>query len=115
MRWTTISAVQLSGVAVDGDFLMSKSSVIDTVRMASPFHSRSIENVHPRELQLAVRNVVRDAAGVNRAEVSEAVARALGWNKTSAAIAAAINEAIDQLANAGELREAGTRLAMTTA
>ena len=110
IRATLQRAVQLADVEVDGDFLMFGTTPLSEVRTSSPFQARSIDQVHSRELELAVHCVVRDAAGASRPDVVEAVSRALGWNRTSVAIAAVIAGAIDRLVAAGDLREADLRL-----
>ena len=110
IRATLQRAVQLADVDVDGDFLVFGTTPLSEVRTSSPFQARSIEQVHSRELELAVHCVVRDAAGASRPDVVEAVSRALGWNRTSVAIAAVIAGAIDRLVAAGDLRAADLRL-----
>ena len=102
----------LAEVEIDGDFLISRTGPADKIRDSSPYQTRSVDQVHGNEMELAVRNVVRDARGANRAEVVEAVSRASGWNRTSAAIATAISATIDRLTATGELdvNGAGIRL-----
>jgi hypothetical protein len=110
IKATLQRAVQLAEVDIDGEFVMSPTGHLDTVRAASGYQARTAEQVHPSEMELAVRHVVQDARGANRAEIIEAVSRAFGWNRTSAAIGAAITASIDRLIAAGALHENGAGL-----
>ena len=92
IRATLDRAVQLSGLQIDDGFLLAPDGGREVVRASTPSHARVIEHVHSSELERAIRYVLRDAAGATRSEAVEAVSRALGWNRTSAAMSSVINE-----------------------
>ncbi|MFB9308616.1 very-short-patch-repair endonuclease [Agromyces hippuratus] len=111
IRNTLVRSIQLSkAVENDGDFVSVAGRTVDRVRSATIEATRSVSQVHASELQLAVENVVRDAAGASRAEVTSAVARAFGWSRTGSEVSQAIAREIDGMVQVGLITEGSAGL-----
>lgn len=93
-------------------FLSLTGTTIAMVRVpgADPLARRTAEEVPLAEIQLAIRQLVRDAKRVRRPELTLEVARLFGWKRRGPDITAALDRAVDGLLRAGDLDEDGEYL-----
>lgn len=103
-------AVSRSPISYSGDFMYLGDLDVDYVRAPSVETARSVDQVHPQELALAVHLVVRDAGFAEREEVVRQVGRAFGWSRTGDQIAYALGEAIETALAGGLVAEEGNTL-----
>jgi REase_MTES_1575/Protein of unknown function (DUF4011)/AAA domain/Protein of unknown function (DUF3320) len=73
------AAIRLADVIREGDFLTLADARRPAVRTPTRACERSIEQVHDRELALALVGFVRDAAGLSRSQLTARVAELYGW------------------------------------
>lgn len=106
-------AVDSSSIKYSGDFMYLGSLSVDHVRAPSRKTARSVEQVHPQELALAVFFVVRDAGFAEHEEVVRQVSRAFGWFRTGPHIASAIGDAIETALAEGMVAEEDGHLVLT--
>ena len=81
-------------------------------RSALPVAQRKIELVAPEEIAEAVVIVVGDAMGMAEAEIPRAVARLLGFGRSSDALETAVARAVAGLRESGALAEQGDSLVL---
>lgn len=83
-----------------------------TVRTPTTACRRPIGQVHDSELDLALRRVVADAAGISADELTVRVARIYGWERRGFDISVRLSARIAALLDSGTLR--GTADSLTT-
>jgi very-short-patch-repair endonuclease len=112
LRRTVDFLTQRGEVQVAGRFIELKGQTLETVRVpgSDPQASRTVAEVPPAELELAVQNVLADAHGGTPDELTLAVALLFGWNRRGPDIAAALDAAVDALVRQGHITEDGDRL-----
>ncbi len=88
---------------------------LDTVRVPTEESGvRTVEQIPPEELELAIANVVSDAVVANDEHLSVEVSRLFGWRRQGADIQWAVESAISHLLTLGVL-ERSTEGALRTA
>ena len=97
------AAIGLANVIHDGDFVTLADAPRPVVRTPVPACERTIEQVHDRELALALVNLVRDAAGISRSELTTRVARLYGWAGHEPDITSRLGAIISELRRNGTL------------
>jgi REase_MTES_1575/Protein of unknown function (DUF4011)/AAA domain/Protein of unknown function (DUF3320) len=97
------AAIGLADVIRDGEFVTLPGAPHPVVRTPVPACERTIGQVHDRELALALVNVVRDAAGISRSELTTRVARLYGWTGHEPDIAGRTGAIISELRRDGTL------------
>ncbi|SHK25733.1 Part of AAA domain-containing protein [Pseudonocardia thermophila] len=109
------SAIRMSGVVREGDFLHEYGN--GTVRVRTPVEDcrRPVDHVHPTELALALENLVRDAGAISEADAMVNVARIFGWGRIGAGIQARLTSIVDTLVEQGRLRRAEGELSAEAA
>ncbi|MFB9739994.1 DUF3320 domain-containing protein [Pseudonocardia sulfidoxydans] len=105
-------ALQRSAVVRDGDFLDPPGGAAVRVRTPADECRRTVEQVHPAELEAAVFNLVRDSAGIEADDVSVQVARLYGWNRVGPEISRRLTATTNELVEQGRLErsESGLRV-----
>ncbi|HKA95014.1 MAG TPA: DUF3320 domain-containing protein [Streptosporangiaceae bacterium] len=81
VRGNIDAAIRLAGVIRDGDFLTLAGMPHPAVRTPTEACERTVEQVHERELALALAGLVRDAGGIGRDELIARAARLYGWSR----------------------------------
>jgi hypothetical protein len=79
IRHNIDAAIGLADVIREGEFVTVADPPRPVVRTPVAACERTIEQVHDRELALALVNLVRDAAGISRGELTTRVAHLYGW------------------------------------
>jgi hypothetical protein len=97
------AAIGLADVIRDGEFVTLADAPHPVVRTPVPGCERTIEQVHDRELALALVNVVRDAAGISRSELTTRVVHLYGWTGHEPDIAGRMGAIISELRRNGTL------------
>jgi hypothetical protein len=97
------AAIRVAGVLRDGEFITVTSAPLATVRTPIEACRRDVEQVHDRELSLALVNLVHDAGGINHDELSTRVARIYGWTRRGPDIASRMQALITGLLANGTL------------
>ncbi|UFS57633.1 DUF3320 domain-containing protein [Subtercola endophyticus] len=103
-------AIKMSGVQLDGDFLMSAGNVAVQVRTPVGLVDRTIEQIHDTELEAAIIAAVADAAGSSRPDLHSRVAGVFGWRRKSSAISFRLDATIDRLVRGGTIEESDAGL-----
>jgi very-short-patch-repair endonuclease len=97
------TAITVARVLRDGDFLTLSRPPLVTVRTPTEACRRDVEQVHDRELTLALVNLVRDAGGITGDELSTRIARLYGWTRRGPDITARMDTLISALLATGTL------------
>ena len=97
------AAIRLADVVRDGEFLTLASSPRPVVRTPVPACERTIDQVHDRELAMAVVSLVRDAAGISRSELMARIAHLYGWTTNGPDITSRMAALISELRRNGTL------------
>jgi len=97
------AAIGLAGVIREGEFITLADAPRPLVRTPVPACERTIEQVHDRELALALVNLVRDAAGISRSELTTRVAHLYGWTGHEPDITGRMGAIIFELRHNGTL------------
>jgi hypothetical protein len=97
------AAIGLAGVIREGEFVTLADAPRPVVRTPVPACERTIEQVHDRELALALVNLVRDAAGISRSELTARVAHLYGWTGHEPDIMGRMGAIISELRRNGTL------------
>jgi REase_MTES_1575/Protein of unknown function (DUF4011)/AAA domain/Protein of unknown function (DUF3320) len=97
------AAIRLADVVRDGEFVTLAGAPRPAVRTPVPACERTIEQVHDRELALALVNLVRDAAGISRSELTTRVAHLYGWTGHEPDITGRMAAIISELRRNGTL------------
>ncbi|MEU7906322.1 DUF3320 domain-containing protein [Actinoplanes sp. NPDC049118] len=97
------TAIRQAHLDRDGDFVRAPGTIVTEVRSPIDGFSRSVEQVHDDELTLALTNLVRDAGGVARDELTAYVARLYGWTRRGPDISRRLDQLIDRLVDEGVL------------
>lgn len=104
------TAVRLSGVVPDGDFLHALDRGEIRVRTPTEECRRAVEHVHSSELELALVNLVRDAGSITSDEATVHVARLYGWTRTGPEIRSRLGATLEKLIANGALDRNGAEL-----
>lgn len=104
------SAVRAADVVEDGDFLRVGRG--EAVRARTPVDrcNRTVDQVHPLELEVAVFNLVRDAGGTEYEEVTVRASRLFGWIRRGPDIRRALHDTLERLVETGRLTRSGEEL-----
>jgi hypothetical protein len=78
----------------------SKRSVVRCVT-----HIETPELLPPQEIRVAIAELVKQAHGVRREETFTAIARALGFQATSQQLRDVIDQQIDRMISAGDIKQ----------
>ena len=97
------TAITVARVLRDGNFLTLTRPPLVTVRTPTESCRRDVEQVHDRELALALVNLVRDAGGITCDELSTRIARLYGWTRRGPDITTRMDTVISALLAAGTL------------
>jgi hypothetical protein len=97
------AAIGLADVIREGEFITLADAPRPLVRTPVPACERAIEQVHDRELALALINLVRDAAGISRSELTARVADLYGWTGHEPDITGRMGAIISELRRNGTL------------
>ncbi|MFC7247604.1 DUF3320 domain-containing protein [Catellatospora aurea] len=106
------TAIRHAGLDRDGEFVRVRGAAVREVRSPVDACSRSVEQVHDDELALALTNLVRDAGGVARDELSAHVARLYGWTRRGPDITRRLELLIDRLVVDGAFVANGLSLSL---
>ncbi|MGH8759993.1 MAG: DUF3320 domain-containing protein, partial [Burkholderiales bacterium] len=91
-------------IVIQGDFLWRPKGKVELRdRSGLPTMARKIELIAPEEIAVGVRQVVRTAYGIDEVDIPVAVARLLGFARTSEDITATIASSVRQLIKQGRL------------
>ncbi|MGH8830706.1 MAG: DUF3320 domain-containing protein [Polaromonas sp.] len=91
-------------IVIQGDFLWRPKGKVELRdRSGLPTTARKIELIAPEEIAVGVRQVVRTAYGIDEVDIPVAVARLLGFARTSEDITATIASSVRQLIKQGRL------------
>lgn len=91
---------------------MEKSSAV-RVRRPHPDFPRDVDRIHPLELRGAILGVTRDAIGISRPNLIEAVCEIFGWQRKGAKITSALSAEVEVLLSNGHLIETAAGLRIT--
>jgi Protein of unknown function (DUF3320) len=113
------SAIRMSGVVRDGEFLHAFDRGDVRVRTPSEDCRRAVEQVHASELELAIVNLMRDTGGITSDDATMHVARLCGWKRTGSEIRSRLGTMFERLVANGALDRNGAerscrRIADTT-
>jgi hypothetical protein len=97
------AAIRLADVIREGDFLTLADAPRPAVRTPTRACERTIEQVHDRELALALIGFVRDAAGLSRSQLTARVAQLYGWAGGRPDITSRVGALIAELRRNGTL------------
>ena len=103
------TAIKRAKALRDGDFLYNQDNRIVVRHPGNGVH-RTIQQIHPEELQLAIALYVTDSRGISADHLVNNLARLYGWTRTGANISAAIEAEIEYLLETGNLSGDLTRL-----
>jgi len=97
------AAIGLADVIREGEFITLEDAPRPLVRTPVPACERTIQQVHDRELGLALVNLVRDAEGISRSELTSRVAHLYGWTGHEPDITGRMGAIISELRRNGTL------------
>jgi hypothetical protein len=97
------AAIRVAGVLRDVEFITLTSAPLATVRTPTEACRRDVEQVHDRELALALVNLIHDAGGINHNELSTRVARLYGRTRRGPDITTRLQALISGLVANGTL------------
>lgn len=98
------AAIRRAKVVRDGDFIDIPNRPVTSVRLPTDDVQRKIEQVHGRELELAITNLVKSAGTVNQDDLTIAVARLYGWHRRGSEISARLTAIINRMRAEGTLK-----------
>jgi len=105
IRETLEAAISLSQVHLEGGFLSMEESPAVRVRRPHPDFPRGVDRIHPFELRGAILGVAREAIGISRPTLIEAVSEIFGWQRKGAKITSALGAEVEVLLSNGHLIE----------
>jgi len=105
IRETLEEAISLSQVHLEGAFLSMEESPAVRVRRPHPDFPRGVDRIHPFELRGAILGVAREAIGISRPTLIEAVSEIFGWQRKGAKITSALGAEVEVLLSNGHLIE----------
>ena len=90
-------ATRSNGIKIKGDFLYWKAQEHVTVRDRSdlPNASRKLELIAPEEMEAAIKQVVSDAYGIERADLPREVCRLFGFKSATENMQRQVNKVVD--------------------
>ena len=103
------TAIKRAKTPERGGFLYNADTETQ-VRYPANNVNRTIHQIAPEELQLAILLYVTDSKGIGREHLITNLARLYGWSRNGANITTRIQDEIDALVRQGSLREQDTRL-----
>lgn len=109
VRYNINDAIAQAGVIRDGEFLVLPHTSV-TVRTPTASCKRTVTQVHDSELDLALRRLAADAAGISADELTARIARIYGWERRGSDITARMRERITALLSNGTLQGAADSL-----
>ena len=116
-----LSRAQINGANVTKDntgFYRKPSASLRAVRIPTDKeNARTVAQVPPEELELAVQYLIKDAVLTDRAQAIQGVARLFGWRRTGPDIQNAIDAALSRLIDSGaveKIRGGGLRVGTGT-
>lgn len=105
-----VIAVRAHGLERNGDFLKCRGTDPHTFRVPGDGVHRSLGQVPPKEIELAILYVVEDQFGFPRDALPHAVAGIFGSERAGAGSAEIIGGVVDDLVERGQLRVSGLHL-----
>jgi very-short-patch-repair endonuclease len=105
IRETLEAAIAFAQVHHEGDFLSMEKSPKVRVRRPHPDFPRDVDRIHPLELRGALLGATRDAIGISRPNLIEAVCEIFGWQRKGAKITAVLAVEVEVLLSSGQLIE----------
>lgn len=100
--WTLWRAIDMTGLPVDGEFLLVPGAENRPVRTAG---ARSASHVHGSEFTQAVERLIGSMAGATRQDLALATSRAFGWMRTPNELAVRIADTVDALISGDRVTE----------
>lgn len=103
-------AVRQHGLQHDsnGHFLYSGKGSIDCFRVDGDGVERSIDQLPPEEIELAILFVVEDRFGFSRDRLPRAIVDTFGLGKANSGVSEIVGDIVDGLIESGRLRLSGT-------
>jgi very-short-patch-repair endonuclease len=105
IRKTLETAITLSNVDFDGEYLSMDGSPPVVVRRPHPDFVRDVDRIHPLELKAAAMGVCRDSIAISKSDLVDAVSLVFGWRRKGDKIVSVLEQVIFELLDAGELVE----------
>ena len=101
----TLSSLKTKGDVeiVNGFVSLPNTEIVVRVPSDDPASTRKVASVDPRELDLAIVLLLRDAGAVSPGELRQAWARLFGWRRVGPDIEAAFEQSIRRLKRAGKV------------
>lgn len=107
---TLNDAISMSGVQVEGDFLLVEGAATRPVRSAG---GRSLAHVHDVEFVSAVEQLIGSMVGATRNDLIVSTSRAFGWLRTPNEMQSRVEAAVDSLVSSGQVQETNGVLQVT--
>jgi very-short-patch-repair endonuclease len=107
IRANVDAAARMADVRREGNWLHAIGEETVTVRTPVDECRRTVDQIHPSELQAALFQLVRDAGGVGPDELSVSASRLFGWNRRGHDITGRLDAMLRHLVKAGRLVRAG--------
>ena len=107
-----IQAARSKDIEIRGEFLYWTEQEHVSVRDRNelPNASRKLELIAPEEIQVAIKQLVADAFGIEQDDLSREVCKLFGFKTASANMRQKVNEVINEMIEHGHLKEQGGSL-----
>jgi hypothetical protein len=80
------------------------------LRDRSGIEGRSLSNVAPEEIAVAIRTAIANAYGMEQSQVAAAACRLLGFPRLTEEMRAAVDPLVDAMLASGQLQRQGSHL-----
>jgi very-short-patch-repair endonuclease len=107
------AAARVADVRRDGEWLHAINDSTVAVRTPVDDCRRTVDQIHPTELQAALVQLVRDGGGVAWDELSVTASRLFGWNRRGRDITDRLDAVLQDLIDAGRLVRTADELRLT--
>ena len=105
VKTAAMQATRSGGVQIRGEFLYWTEQGEVTVRDRSelPNASRKLELIAPEEIEVAIKQIVSDTCGIERADLAREVCRLFGFRSVSGDMRRGVDRVIKELIEDGQL------------
>ena len=112
VKIAAMQAARSESVQIEGEFLYLTEHGQVTVRDRGelPNASRKLELIAPEEIEMAIKQVILNALGIERDDLSREVCKLFGFVTVSANMRQKVEEVINEMIEHGDLREKDSSL-----
>ena len=112
IKTAATQAARFKSVNIQGEFLYWTGQEHVSVRNRSelPNASRKLELIAPEEIEMAIKQLVSDAFGIEQDDLAREVCKLFGFKTVSANMRQQVNQIVNEMIEHGHLKEQGSSL-----